>query len=84
MFGDPGGSAIWRLRRGSELSEIRIESRFSVPDPITYYQLAVPGLEWPSSRNPWHEWMYKRTALCDFCRIGRQTRLRSMQCIPRA
>ena len=33
MFGEPGASAIWRLRCGPEMKEIRIGSRLSVPDP---------------------------------------------------
>lgn len=32
-FGEPGDSAMWRLRRGAELKEVRVESRVSVPDP---------------------------------------------------
>jgi DNA-binding transcriptional LysR family regulator len=43
-FGEPGDSATWRLRRGSELKEIRVESRVSVPDPIINHQLAVAGI----------------------------------------
>ena len=39
-----GSAAVWRLRRGSEMQEIRIQSRVSVPDPTTHYQLAVAGL----------------------------------------
>lgn len=43
LFGGTGDSPIWRLRRGTELQEIRVESRISVPDPSINYQLAVDG-----------------------------------------
>ncbi|HMH13551.1 MAG TPA: LysR family transcriptional regulator [Edaphobacter sp.] len=43
-FGEPGDSAIWRLRRGSEVKEVRIESRVSVPDPTINHQLALAGV----------------------------------------
>ena len=42
-FGEPGDSTIWRLRRGVELREVRVESRVSVPDPTMNHQLAVAG-----------------------------------------
>jgi DNA-binding transcriptional LysR family regulator len=41
--GEPGDSALWRLRRGSDLQIVRVESRVSVPDPTLSYQLAVGG-----------------------------------------
>lgn len=44
MSGEPGGSAIWRLRCGPEVKEIRIEPRVSVPDPTIHHQLAVAGV----------------------------------------
>jgi len=43
-FGEPGDSAVWRLRRGSDLQEVRVESRVSVPDPTINHQLAVAGV----------------------------------------
>jgi DNA-binding transcriptional LysR family regulator len=43
-FGEPGDAATWRLRRGAELKEIRVESRVSVPDPTMNHQLAVAGV----------------------------------------
>jgi DNA-binding transcriptional LysR family regulator len=43
-LGEPGDSAIWRLRRGSELKEVRVESRASVPDPAINHQLALAGV----------------------------------------
>lgn len=43
VFGEPGDSAIWRLRRGSNVQEVRVESRVSVPDPVINHQLAVAG-----------------------------------------
>jgi len=43
-FGEPVDSATWRLRRGSETKEVRIESRISVPDPSIIHQLALAGV----------------------------------------
>ena len=43
-FGEPGDTATWRLRRGTELKEIKVESRVSVPDPTINHQLAVAGV----------------------------------------
>jgi LysR family transcriptional regulator, transcriptional activator for dmlA len=42
--GEPGDSAIWRLRRGSDQQEVRVESRVSVPDPTINHQLALAGV----------------------------------------
>jgi DNA-binding transcriptional LysR family regulator len=42
-FGEPGDFAIWRLRRGGELKEVRVDSRISVPDPTINHQLALAG-----------------------------------------
>lgn len=42
-FGEPGGFAMWRLRRGSELKEVRVDARVSVPDPTINHQLALAG-----------------------------------------
>ena len=44
MFGEPGDSTVWRLRCGTEMKEVRIESRLSVPDPNVHHQLAVAGV----------------------------------------
>lgn len=44
MHGEPGDSALWRLRRGSERKEVRVESRVSVPDPTINHQLALCGV----------------------------------------
>lgn len=44
MPGESGDSVIWRLCRGPEVKEIRIESRVSLPDPTTHHQLAVAGV----------------------------------------
>jgi DNA-binding transcriptional LysR family regulator len=44
MSGERGESTIWRLRRGSEIQKIRIESRVSLPDPMIHHQLAVAGV----------------------------------------
>ena len=42
-FGDAGDATIWRLRRGTETREVKVESRVAVPDPAISYQLAVGG-----------------------------------------
>jgi DNA-binding transcriptional LysR family regulator len=42
--GAPADSAVWRLRRGSDMREIRVESRASVPDPTISHQLALAGV----------------------------------------
>jgi DNA-binding transcriptional LysR family regulator len=42
-FGEPGDFAVWRLRRGGELREVRVDARVSVPDPTISHQLALAG-----------------------------------------
>jgi len=42
--GEPADSAVWRLRRGPDLQEVRVEPRVSVPDPTINHQLAVAGV----------------------------------------
>ena len=42
-FGEPGDFAVWRLRRGGELKEVRVDARVSVPDPTINHQLALAG-----------------------------------------
>jgi DNA-binding transcriptional LysR family regulator len=42
-LGEPGSFATWRLRRGAELKEIRVDTRVSVPDPTINHQLALAG-----------------------------------------
>jgi DNA-binding transcriptional LysR family regulator len=42
-FGEPGDFAMWRLRRGTELKEVRVNARVSVPDPTINHQLALAG-----------------------------------------
>lgn len=42
-FGEPGNFAMWRLRRGGELKEVRVDARVSVPDPTINHQLALAG-----------------------------------------
>jgi len=44
VSGELAESAIWRLRRGAELQEVRVESRVSVPDPMISHQLALAGM----------------------------------------
>jgi DNA-binding transcriptional LysR family regulator len=41
--GEPGGFTTWRLRRGLDLKEVRVEARVSVPDPTINHQLALAG-----------------------------------------
>jgi DNA-binding transcriptional LysR family regulator len=41
--GEPTDSAVWRLRRGSAVQEVRVEPRAAVPDPVIAYQLALGG-----------------------------------------
>ena len=41
---DGGDAAVWRLRRGLEMKEIRVESRVRVPDPAITRHLAVAGV----------------------------------------
>jgi DNA-binding transcriptional LysR family regulator len=42
-FADGNDAAIWRLRRGQEVKEVRVEPRVSVPDPVISQQLALTG-----------------------------------------
>jgi DNA-binding transcriptional LysR family regulator len=42
-FADAGDAAVWHLRRGTEVKQVRVESRISVPDPVISHQLAVDG-----------------------------------------
>lgn len=42
-FGEAGDSTVWRLRRGTEIREVRVDSRVSVPDPTINHQLALAG-----------------------------------------
>jgi DNA-binding transcriptional LysR family regulator len=43
-FADGNDAAIWRLRRGTEVKEVRVEPRVSVPDPAITQQLALTGV----------------------------------------
>jgi DNA-binding transcriptional LysR family regulator len=43
-FGEPADSATWRLCRGTERREIRVDSRVSVADPMLNHQLAIAGV----------------------------------------
>jgi DNA-binding transcriptional LysR family regulator len=43
-FGEAGDFTIWRLRRGLELREVRVDARFSVADPTINHQLALAGV----------------------------------------
>jgi DNA-binding transcriptional LysR family regulator len=42
-FADAGDAAVWRLRRGTEIQEVRVDSRITVPDPAITRDLAVAG-----------------------------------------
>lgn len=42
--GEPADSTTWRLRRGTETREIRVDSRVSVLDPMLHHQLAIAGV----------------------------------------
>lgn len=42
--GDPADYAVWRLRRKSELREVRVESHVAVPDPMISRQLALENV----------------------------------------
>ncbi len=41
--GEPADSAVWRLSRGADQQEVRVESCVAVPDPTINHQLAVAG-----------------------------------------
>lgn len=42
-FGEPGNLTTWRLRKGMELKEVKVNARVSVPDPTINHQLALAG-----------------------------------------
>jgi DNA-binding transcriptional LysR family regulator len=42
-FREASESILWRLRRGSDLQEVRVEPRASAPDPVITHQLALSG-----------------------------------------
>jgi DNA-binding transcriptional LysR family regulator len=37
-------NAVWRLRRGADVKEVRVEARIAVPDPSITHQLTVAGV----------------------------------------
>jgi len=41
--GEPHDTTVWRLRRGTELREVRVESAIAVPDPGINHRLALNG-----------------------------------------
>jgi DNA-binding transcriptional LysR family regulator len=43
-LGEPGDFTVWRLRKGAELREIKVNARVSVPDPTINHQLALAGV----------------------------------------
>jgi DNA-binding transcriptional LysR family regulator len=43
-FGEPDELATWRLKRNSEVREIGVQARVSVPDPSVHRQLALAGI----------------------------------------
>jgi DNA-binding transcriptional LysR family regulator len=42
--GESMGSATWRLQRGEETAEVKMEARVSVPDPLINHQLTLAGV----------------------------------------
>jgi DNA-binding transcriptional LysR family regulator len=42
-FGETGSFTTWRLRRGDEVREVKVEARVSVPDPMINQQIALAG-----------------------------------------
>jgi DNA-binding transcriptional LysR family regulator len=42
--GEPMNNAVWRLRRGADVKEVKVEARIVVPDPSITHQLAVAGV----------------------------------------
>jgi DNA-binding transcriptional LysR family regulator len=42
--GEQVDNAVWKLRRGAEVKEVRVEARVAVPDPSITHQLAVAGV----------------------------------------
>jgi DNA-binding transcriptional LysR family regulator len=42
--GESTGSATWKLRRGQEVAEVKMDVRVSVPDPAINQQLTVAGV----------------------------------------
>jgi DNA-binding transcriptional LysR family regulator len=43
-MGMPADSTAWRLRRGEEVQEVRIDARVAIPDPVINRQLAAAGV----------------------------------------
>lgn len=44
MGGEPAGSVTWRMKRGEEVSEVKLMARVAVPDPTINHQLTVDGV----------------------------------------
>jgi DNA-binding transcriptional LysR family regulator len=42
--GEPMDNSVWRLRRGADVKEVRVEARIAVPDPSITHQLTVAGV----------------------------------------
>ncbi|QEE28795.1 LysR family transcriptional regulator [Terriglobus albidus] len=43
-LGSAADGTLWRLKRGAEVQDVRVESRIAVPDPFLNYELALHGL----------------------------------------
>lgn len=43
-LGNAADGTLWRLRRGQDMQDVRVESRVAVPDPFLNYDLALQGL----------------------------------------
>ncbi|HTW47851.1 MAG TPA: LysR substrate-binding domain-containing protein [Acidobacteriaceae bacterium] len=41
--GEPAGSVTWRLQRGGEVTEVKMEARVAVADPAINHQLTLAG-----------------------------------------
>jgi DNA-binding transcriptional LysR family regulator len=42
--GESAGSVTWRMKRGDETAEVKMEARVTVPDPTINHQLALTGV----------------------------------------
>jgi DNA-binding transcriptional LysR family regulator len=42
--GEPTGSVTWRLHRGEETAEVRMQARIAVPDPLINHRLTLAGV----------------------------------------
>jgi DNA-binding transcriptional LysR family regulator len=84
-FGEPGDFAVWRLRRGGELKEVRVDARVSVPDPTINHQLALAGTGVALlAQSMVGARMSNRGGWYGCCRSGSRTQLNSTRFIRRS